>query len=181
VLLTRITWALVIVGFGLLIGGFVADDANVLLILAIAAELGAIILVLASWARSAKEAADAHDDDLTFVPAGSVSDDTEGDDLDSTFADVPAVRSSGSRGPARRPAARAKPKSSARKPAARKSTARNPSGKPKAPAARAKPKAAARKPSARKSTAKAKPKAAPKPKPAARKPTTKRKPPRRKP
>ena len=72
-------------------GGFFASDANILLILAIAFELAAIILVLASWARRAKDAAEGYDDELSLTGARSspaVNDDTAGDDeLESTFAD----------------------------------------------------------------------------------------------
>jgi FtsZ-interacting cell division protein ZipA len=158
-LLIRITWALVAVGFALLLGGFFMDDQNILLILAIAVELVAIILVLASWARRAKDAADAYEQDLSF---GSATDDTEEDDeLLETFADeefaVGGRQSS-------RPATKRKP---AKKPAARKTAAKSTTST-----------AAKRKPAAKSKPAASKAKA--KPKPAARKPA-KPKPQRRKP
>lgn len=173
-LLTRITWALVVVGFGLLVGGFLVSDQNILLILAIAIELAAIILVLASWARRAKDAADAYDTDLSFAGDDTAGDDTDDDDeLLETFADEEfVVGGPGSRRSSRKPATRArKPKA-----AARKTTGARAKTKPAAkrkPAAKSKP-SAKRKPPAK---AKAKPAAR---KPAARKPAT-RKPARPKP
>ncbi len=181
-MLTRITWVLVLVGFGLLLGGFFASDANILLILAIAVELAAIVLVLASWARRAKDAADSYDEDLSFVDraadTGDLGDDTD-DDLDATFADEEFAI--GGRGATRRTTSRPsgrKAGSSKPKAAARKSTT-----KAKRPA-KAKPRTKA-KPAARSAKAKpvAKAKAPSKPKakkPAARKPT-KPKPTRRRP
>jgi hypothetical protein len=181
-LLIRITWALVALGAILLGIGFAASDQNILLILAIAVELAAIILVLATWARRAKDAADAYDEDLSYT---GVSDDTEGDDdLLETFADEEFAV--GGRTASRKPARSSRPKStrsgsrksgaakssprsgskpSARKPAARKSAAKPTKAKP---TAKAKP------------TGKAKPTAKPKAKPAARKPA-KPKPQRRRP
>jgi hypothetical protein len=187
-LLIRITWALVVAGFGLLVGGFLASDQNILLILAIAVELAAIILVLASWARRAKDAAEAYDEDLEF----EVSDDTAGDDdLIETFVDEEfAVGGRGQarkKAPARKPATRSarKPaaKPVARKPAA-KPAARKPAARSSAPKSAGKP-AAKRKPAAQaKPSARSKPTAKPKPaaraKPQARKPA-KRKPQRRRP
>lgn len=171
----RITWALVVLGGALLIGGFFMSDQNILLILAIAVELAAIILVLASWARRAKDAADAYDEDLSF---GTVGDDTAGDEdeeLLETFADEEfVVGGRSARKPARKsarksgskPAARSKPKPAARKakPAARKTKAakKAPTRKSAAkPRTTAKP--AAKKPAARKPT---------KSKPQRRKPST---------
>jgi FtsZ-interacting cell division protein ZipA len=183
-LLIRITWALVVAGFGLLVGGFLASDQNILLILAIAVELAAIILVLASWARRAKDAAEAYDEDLEF----EVSDDTAGDDdLLETFVEEEfAVGGRGQarkKSPARRPAARSARKPAARKPA-EKPAARKPAARSNAPKSSGKP-AAKRKPAAQaKPSARSKPTAKPKPaaraKPQARKPA-KPKPQRRRP
>jgi len=184
-LLIRITWALVVVGFGLLVGGFLASDQNILLILAIFVELAAIILVLASWARRAKDAAEAYDDeDLEF----EVSDDTAGDDdLLETFVDEEFAvgareqsrKKAARRKPAARPAAKAGAKTAARKPA----TARKPAAKS---SAKSSAKSGGRKPAGkRKPTAKAKPAARSKPtakaKPAARSKPQARKPAKPKP
>jgi FtsZ-interacting cell division protein ZipA len=165
-LLIRITWALVLAGLGLVIGGFLTTDSNVLLILAIAVEIAAIILVLASWARRAREAtAGGFDEELTF--AGDDTSETQEEELyaalesDDEFAvggarrtsrstSRPARKPAGS-SPARKSAAKAKPAAAARKSAA-KSTAKTPAksaakkpAKAKAPVkAKAKPKAPAK-------------------------------------
>jgi FtsZ-interacting cell division protein ZipA len=155
--LIRITWGLVLLGLGLVIGGFLSDDSNVLLILAIAVEIAAIVLVLASWARRAREATEAAaSDELAYA-----SDDTDQTQEEELFAALesdeefavggrraaprpatrPARKSSGS-SPARKSTAKAKPSAAARKPAAKsgaKSTAKKPA-KAK-PASKAKPKA----------------------------------------
>ena len=167
-MLINVTWALVLAGLGLVIGGFIVSDQNILLILAIAAELAAIVLVLASWARRAKDAADvAFDDDLSFAD-DAAADEPDDEELFATLGDDDefAVGARTSRRPARRtttarkakPKAKPKAKTAARKPAA-KSTAKTTATK--------------RKPAAK---AKAKPKAKPKPKPKAKPKAPRRRP-----
>jgi FtsZ-interacting cell division protein ZipA len=149
-LLIRITWGLVLLGLGLVIGGFFTSDSNVLLILAIAVEIAAIILVLASWARRAREATTGADEELTYA-----SDDTDQTQEEELFAALesdeefavggrrparaatsrPARKPSGS-SPARKSTAKAKPS-----PAARKTAAKSRAKKPAKPKAKAKPKA----------------------------------------
>ena len=174
----RITWALVVVGLGLVIGGFLTDNSNVLLILAIAVELAAIILVLASWARRAKEAStQTYDDDLTFAgePAvGGDDDDDEEEADDDTFITDEEFAVGGRRkaSSARRPAARST-RAPARKPAAKKPAARKPAArKPAAKKPAARKPAAAKKPAARKAKPKTQGSARPKSKPQRRRPST---------
>jgi hypothetical protein len=175
--LIRITWGLVLLGLGLVIGGFLTTDSNVLLILAIAVEIAAIVLVLASWARRAREATDAGAaDELAYA-----SDDTDQTQEEELFAALESDEefAVGGRGAAARPQTRtARPvRKSAGSSPARKSTApRSSKSKPtasvrkttratgaaKSGAKSTRAAGAAKKPAKPKSTAKAKPKAKPK-------------------
>lgn len=156
-MLIRITWGLVLLGLGLVIGGFLTSDSNVLLILAIAVEIAAIVLVLASWARRAREATEtAASDELAYA-----SDDTDQTQEEELFAalesdDEFAV---GGRRAAARPATRPARKASGSSPA-RKSTAKaKPSAAARKPAAKSRAKSTSKKPAKAKPTSKAKPKA----------------------
>jgi FtsZ-interacting cell division protein ZipA len=152
-LLIRITWLLVLVGLGLVIGGFLTTDSNVLLILAIAVEIAAIILVLASWARRAREAsAYGYEEEVSFA------DDDTGEakeeelyaalEADEEFAVGGRRAASSTRRPARkktgspagRSTAKAKPAASARKTTAKSTSKAKGAAKPK-PTRKAKPKA----------------------------------------
>lgn len=165
-LIVRIIWGLVVVGLGFLIGGFLTSDSNVLLIVSIACELAAVVLVLGSWARKAKDTgsygfeeevsfADTSDDDArTDVFAGL--------DTDEEFAVGSRSRTSTRRTTPKRPAARkaaaspakAKPKAAPKAAAAKTSTSK----------AKAKPKAKAKaKPKAAPKTTGSRPKAKPRP------------------
>jgi FtsZ-interacting cell division protein ZipA len=64
--LARITYGLVIVAVGTLIGGFFTQDSNALLFISIGLSVAAIALVLVGWARRAKEAPVGFDEDLAF-------------------------------------------------------------------------------------------------------------------
>ena len=163
VVLIRITWGLVLLGLGLVIGGFLTTDSNVLLILAIAVEIAAIVLVLASWARRAREATEAGAaDELAY--ASDDTDQTQEEELfaalesDEEFAVVAVAR------PRARPATRPARKTAGSSPA-RKSTAKAKpaaSARKKAPAKSTRSTSAAKKPAKAKPTSKAKPKAKPK-------------------
>lgn len=152
-MLIRITWLLVLVGLGLVIGGFLTTDSNVLLILAIAVEIAAIILVLASWARRAREAsALGYEEDVSF--AGEDTGETKEEDLyaaleadeefavgsrrPATSARRPARKKSSS--PASRSRAKAKPAASARKTTPKSGAKSKGTAKPKS-TRKAKPKA----------------------------------------
>ena len=152
-MLIRITWGLVLLGLFLVIGGFITTDSNVLLILAIVVEIAAIVLVLASWARRAREgAAPGFEEDLAF--ASDDTSETQEEELyaalesDEEFAvggrraarsaSRPARKPAGS-SPARKSTAKAKPSAAARKTTAKtgakkpaKSTASKAKAKPKA-------------------------------------------------
>ena len=153
-MLARITYLLVVVALGCLIGGFFTRESNVLLFISIGLSVVAIALVLVGWARRAREAPVGFDEDLAYAR-------DDDDDLlsDEELAFVEER-------PSRRTAARAKPKA---KPKAK--TAKPKAAKPKASTAKRKPAAAS------------KPKPKPKPKSTARKPQArpKRKPPRPRP
>jgi FtsZ-interacting cell division protein ZipA len=160
---------LLLVGLGLLIGGFLTEDSNVLLIISIVVELAVIILVLGAWARRAREASS-----YGFEEAPAIDAEPEEEDLYATIVDdeefaVGGRRTTRERRPARRPASRKTGAKPARKPKAKPAAERTAKLKP----AKAKPKAKASKP---KATRKAKPKAAgtarPKAKPARRRPPT---------
>lgn len=66
-MLARVTYGLVIVAVGTLIGGFFTDDSNVLLFISIGLSVGAIALVLVGWARRAREAPVGFEEDLAFA------------------------------------------------------------------------------------------------------------------
>ncbi|MEX2537271.1 MAG: hypothetical protein WD646_01310 [Actinomycetota bacterium] len=167
-MLVRITWGLLLVGLGLLIGGFLTDESNVLLIISIVVELAVIVLVLGAWARRAREASS-----YGFEEAPAVDSEPEEEDLYAAIGDdeefaVGGRRSTRTRRPARRPARRKTGAKPAAKPKPKPAAAKTAKLKP----AKAKPtKAKASKP---KATPKAKPKAAgtarPKAKPARRRP-----------
>lgn len=55
-MLARVTYALVIVAVGTLVGGFFTEESNVLLFVSIGLSVAAIVLVLVGWARRAREA-----------------------------------------------------------------------------------------------------------------------------
>lgn len=55
-MLARVTYALVVVAVGTLIGGFFTEESNVLLFVSIGLSVAAIVLVLVGWARRAREA-----------------------------------------------------------------------------------------------------------------------------
>lgn len=153
-MLIRITWLLVLVGLGLVIGGFLTTDSNVLLILAIAVEIAAIILVLASWARRAREASALGYEEEEVSFAGEDTGETKEEDLyaaleaDEEFAIGARRTASSTRRPARkkssspasRSTAKAKPAASTRKTAA-KSTAKPKSTAKRKTTSKAKPKA----------------------------------------
>lgn len=150
-MLARITYLLVIVALGCLVGGFFTRESNVLLFVSIGLSVVAIALVLVGWARRSREAPVGFDEDLAYADD---DEDTLLSDEELAFVEERSPRRS-------RTAAASRTKPRAAKPKA----------KP------AKPKPAAR----RASTSKAKPKATkPKAKPKAAKPKTgpKRKPPR---
>lgn len=163
VVLIRITWGLVLLGLGLVIGGFLTDDSNVLLILAIAVEIAAIVLVLASWARRAREATEAGvAPDATY--ARDDTDQTQEEELfaalesDEEFAvggrrtaarpaSRPAARKAAGSSPARKSTSKPKPSAAGKSTAARKSTT-----------AKSGAKSTAKKPAKAKPTSKSKPK-----------------------
>jgi hypothetical protein len=155
-LLVRITWALVVVALGTLIGGFFTPESNVLLFVAIGLALGVIVLVLVSWARRAKEPGGFGFEERRPVAAGAEAEDDEelfaALERDEEFAvggrrssrrprPRPGRKSSTAR-PEGKPKAKAKPKAKSKAKAARKTTARAPSSETKAkPTRKAKPKA----------------------------------------
>lgn len=152
-MLARITYGLVIVAVGTLIGGFFTQDSNVLLFISIGLSVAAIALVLVGWARRAREAPVGFDEDLAFEEEELEEEDEAllgalDDDELAYVEDRPSRR---------------KPKSKAK--ARAKSTSRS---KPKA---KAKSTSRAKSTSSRKSTGTSKAKTTRK--------TTKRKPPRR--
>jgi hypothetical protein len=156
-LLARLTYGLVVIALGSLIGGFFTRESNALLFVSIGLSVVAILLVLVGWARRAREAPVGFEEELASA------DDDEARLSDEELAFV------GERTPrrARRATSAGRPKT---KPKAKPKT----KPKPKAAAARAKPKSSAKPREARKA----------KPKPqAARKPQAgpKRKPPRPRP
>ncbi len=157
-MLARITYLLVIIALGCLIGGFFTRESNVLLFVSIGLSVVAIALVLVGWARRAREAPVGFDEDLAYA-----------DDEEETLLSDEELAYVEER-PARR--------------GARTKSAARPRTKPKAAKPKAKSKAKATPKS--KATSKAKPratsKAKPKPK-ATRKPQSrpKRKPPRPRP
>jgi hypothetical protein len=172
VVLIRITWGLVLLGLGLVIGGFLTSDSNVLLILAIAVEIAAIVLVLASWARRAREATEAGAaEELAY--ASDDTDQTQEEELFAALESDEEFAVGGRRAVAARPATRPARKTTGSSPA-RKSTAPKSSKSKPAAAARKKAPAkstrstsaraagAAKKPAKAKPTSKAKPKAKPK-------------------
>ncbi len=167
-MLVRITWGLLLAGLGLLIGGFLTDDSNVLLIISIVVELAVIVLVLGAWARRAREASA---EGFTEVPP--LSAEPEEDELYASLSDDEEFAVGGrrtsrvGRRPARRPATRKAGAKPAAKPKAKPAAERTAKLKP------AKPKASKPKVAARKAKPKPKPKAAgarPKAKPARRRP-----------
>jgi cytoskeletal protein RodZ len=147
--LARITYFLVIVALGCMIGGFFTRESNVLLFVSIGLSVVAIALVLVGWARRAREApsfdelAYASDEDEAL--AGALSDEELAFVEERTPRRARRAKASTVR-PRTKPKAatpKAKPKA---KTAARRSAPR----KPSKPAARKpKPKSAARKPQAR--------------------------------
>lgn len=154
-MLARITYGLVIVAVGTLIGGFFTQDSNVLLFISIGLSVAAIALVLVGWARRAREAPVGFDEDLAFEEEELEEEDEAllgalDDDELAYVEDRPSRR---------------KPKSKAKAKARAKSTSRS---KPKA---KAKSTSRAKSTSSRKSTGTSKAKTTRK--------TTKRKPPRR--
>lgn len=148
-MLARITYLLVIIALGCLIGGFFTRESNVLLFVSIGLSVVAIALVLVGWARRAREAPLGFDQDVAYGEAEEEEALTDAlSDEELAFVQDRTTR--------RRPAAarpRTKPKAKA---AARKSKA-----KPK-PKAKAKPAARKAKP---KTTTTRKPQARPKRKP----------------
>jgi len=152
--LARITYLLVIVALGCLIGGFFTRESNVLLFISIGLSVVAIALVLVGWARRAREA-----------PVGELAYADEDEALVDALSDeeLAFVEERAPRRARRSKAAKARPRT-----------------KPKAskPKAKAKPKTAARRTStgAKPTARKAKPASTRKPQ--AR---PKRKPPRRRP
>jgi FtsZ-interacting cell division protein ZipA len=163
--LARITYLLVIIALGCLIGGFFTRESNVLLFISIGLSVVAIALVLVGWARRAREAPLGFDEDLAY--AGDDDDDALVDALsDEELAFVEERTSRRSR----------RPKASAARPRTKPKTAK-PKPKPKAKAKPAAGRTAKSTAKPAKSTAKpAKPKATRKPQ--AR---PKRKPPRPRP
>ena len=66
-MLARITYGLVIIALGCLIGGFFTRESNVLLFVSIGLSVVAIALVLVGWARRAREAPLGFDEDLAYA------------------------------------------------------------------------------------------------------------------
>jgi FtsZ-interacting cell division protein ZipA len=160
--LARITYGLVIIALGCLIGGFFTRESNVLLFVSIGLSVVAIALVLVGWARRAREAPLGFDEDLAY--AGDEDDEALVDAL--SDEELAFVEERGSRRSRRPKASTARPRT--------KPKAAKPKAKPK-PKAKAKPAASRAKPTAK---AKAKPKPKTTGKPQAR---PKRKPPRPRP
>ncbi len=181
-MLVAIIWGLVVVAAAFLAIGFFLTSSNVWLILAIVFAIGAIVLVLASWAGRARQtSASIFDDTISFGDGeeGEGEDDDEElySALDTDTAEEFAVGSRRPR-PARRPAARKSGAKPARKPAAKAKA--KPKAKPSAAKSKStRAKSTTSKATASKSTAKRKPAA----KPAKAKPTSrpKAKPTRRRP
>jgi FtsZ-interacting cell division protein ZipA len=175
--LVAVIWAFVAIGAALLIIGFLTSGSNILLILAIVFAVIAMILVLGSWARRAKEATTAGFDDT--IAFGGASDDDEGDELYSKAGDDTAEEFTlGSRRdrPERRPAARKSGAKPAAKPKAKPKASGRSGAKPTRAKSTASKATAKRKPTRRSESGGAQSK--PKPKPTSR---PKAKPPRRRP
>ena len=139
-MLARITYGLVIIALGSLIGGFFTRESNVLLFVSIGLSVVAIALVLVGWARRAREAPAGFDEDLAY--AGD--DDLLSDD-ELAFVEERAPRRTRTSRPSTKP--KAKPKAKPRAKAAA-STAKRKPAKP-ATARKPKPKTTTRKPQAR--------------------------------
>jgi FtsZ-interacting cell division protein ZipA len=152
--LARITYLLVVVALGCLIGGFFTRESNVLLFISIGLSVVAIALVLVGWARRSREAPATFEEELAYA----------GDDEDALSDEELAFVEE--RGPRRTRKAAARP--------ATKPKSAKPKAKPRAKAATSG--ASARKTA--KPSAARKPKAKPVRKPQAR---PKRKPPRPRP
>ena len=118
-MLARITYLLVVVALGSLIGGFFTRESNVLLFVSIGLSVVAIALVLVGWARRAREVPVGFEEDLAF--AGD-----EDDDLDELafVEERPARRSTAAR-PKTKPKA-AKPKAKPKAKAAASTAKRKP-------------------------------------------------------
>jgi outer membrane biosynthesis protein TonB len=165
--LVAVIWGLVVLAAVFLALGFFVSSSNLLLILAIVFALAAIILVLGSWARRARDASTAvFDDTISFgeEEEGEPDDEDLYSALDTDTKEEFAVGGRRDR-PARRPA----PRKSGAKPAAK------PKPKPK-PKAKPKPKPTASKSTEGRKPAAAKPKAKPTSRPKA-KPPPRRRPP----
>lgn len=152
-MLARVTYVLVIVALGALVGGFFTRESNVLLFVSIGVSLAAIVLVLVGWFRRAREAPFGFEEEIVFADeeeealVGAVGDE-----------DFAPERSS-----------------SSRKSSSRRSTKSKPASKGKARSSSAKAKSSTKSTTARKTTSKAKPSKAKAPsrnraKPARRKP-----------
>lgn len=145
-MLARITYGLVIIALGCLIGGFFTRESNVLLFVSIGLSVVAIALVLVGWARRAREAPVGFEEEVAYDEEEEALVDALSDE-ELAFVEERAPRR------ARRPAARPRTKPKAGKPKAAKPKAKAAAAKSKAkakPAARkAKPKTTTRKPQAR--------------------------------
>lgn len=153
-MLARLTYGLVVIALGTLVGGFFTRESNALLFVSIGLSVVAIALVLVGWARRAREAPA---EELAFA-----------DDDDALLSDEELAFVEG------RTPRRARRTTSAARPSTKPKAKPKAKPKPKAAAARAKPTSSAKPRAARKP----KPKAAPARKPQAR---PKRKPPRPRP
>jgi len=130
--LARITYLLVVVALGCLIGGFFTRESNVLLFVSIGLSVVAIALVLVGWARRAREAPVGFDEELAY--AGDDDDLLSDEEL--AFVEDRAPRRTGTRTKPKASKPKAKPKAKAKRKPAAKAKA-----KPKAKAkAQARPK-----------------------------------------
>jgi outer membrane biosynthesis protein TonB len=139
--LARITYGLVVIALGCLIGGFFTRESNVLLFVSIGLSVVAIALVLVGWARRAREAPVGFDEDLAYARD---DDDLLSDEELAFVEERPSRRTttaSRAKPKAAKPKAKAKPKpkattakrkpAAARKPKAKPATARKPQARPK--------------------------------------------------